>query len=855
MMNRETKDPPKKSGTKRNERPHLRKSTGGSLQVPSSSRAGSKSAGNSPNSSPLLSKSVVSRQHQLDLVTRRKVTEDDENDSYVDVDSTTPTEASAENLSENFGKDTENSACAVSMQNLATPNRTDCPCQQDSLKGTFVVQCCKCLQAWHPECSNLRGITPGAAKKLKNWNCLRCIVLNMLSTSDQLRMDNDIVSKFLLTTTEIERYTEDLKESASSLDFFNTHIKHLLLHEDSFVDHTAKIAQLEQHVEEIKSMLKMILQDRESERASAEKETVLMKDLAEIKELLRNTRDSTASSDNHLDLNEVKQTIENINKCGTDIEDKTKSLSEELHWLKDLFSTGESMDEAEETPPERSIFKNIDLMISEMNDQLKSINEHICPQQRAESSLALTLDGAVQESPHDESNQLAMTPNTVSPHFIAPSETQNTSPPCEPFLKYTEGVVSGDLKTRLAGFLTESSNEFKTIGGSREVIYFGEYGYFYTGAYHEAKITPPIIQELLDTVRQKLPDQFKNSWLNSCLVTRYPNKNSSIPFHKDNESFIDPESVIVTVSMGCERTIKFVSESQGEKQLNLKDGSVYLMSRFSQDYWQHGIEPEKAPEATGTEDSVPEIRNDNGDQRNESDDDVDQSSVRYSFTFRHIAPHFANSTAIIGDSNTQNIKFGRSVGTLGKWVPGKRMKASKIEHIPPPHEIGPFRNIVLHTGINNISDETNRRSNKSLITLLKRKCDDIQAFYPACKLHVSLLLPTKSSYVNSRIAELNSLILDMCFNRKNTFVIDNSVLGDDRGLLPPNHGRYLYSGSPNSSDIVHLGRDGIKKFCKNIKRCVMHKGASQSRERFNGSRGNYGSAAGAVGRRGSISPR
>jgi hypothetical protein len=168
----------------------------------------------------------------------------------VDVDSTTPTEASAENLSENDEKDTENSVCDVSIQNLATPSRTDCPCQQDSLKGTFVVRCCKCLQAWYPECSNLRGITPGAAKKLNNWNCLRCIILDMLSTSDQLRMDNDIVSKFLLTTTEIERYT-DLKESASSLDFFNTHIKHLLLHEDSFLDHTGKIAQLEQHVEEI----------------------------------------------------------------------------------------------------------------------------------------------------------------------------------------------------------------------------------------------------------------------------------------------------------------------------------------------------------------------------------------------------------------------------------------------------------------------------------------------------------------------------------------------------------------------------------------------------------------------------
>jgi hypothetical protein len=666
----------------------------------------------------------------------------------------------------------------------------------------------------------------------------------MLGTSDQLRVDNEVISKFLVTTAEIEKYTEDLKDSASSLDFFNTHIKHLLLHKDSFTDHSAKIAQLELHVQEIKSMLKLILQGRESNKASDEKETELLKDLAEIKELLRNSTSPT--DDNNPDLSDVKQTIENINKCGTDIEDKTKSLSEELNWLKELFSTSDS--EAGQAPPERSIFQNIDQMMSEMNNQLKSINEHICPNQRDEPTLGLTLDRAV-ENP-DESTQLAMTPNTVSPHFVAPIERLYTCPPCEPFLQYTEDVVSADLKTRLTGFLTESSNNFKTIGGSRDVIYFGEYGYFYTGAYHEAKITPPVIQELLDTVRPKLPEQFRNSWLNSCLITRYPNKNSSIPLHNDNENFIDPESVILTVSMGDERTIKFVSESQGEKQLNLKDGSVYLMSRFSQDFWKHGIEPEEStPEHTDSGENT----DDNGEQTS-GDDGRDQSSVRYSFTFRHIAPHFSNSTAIIGDSNTQNIKFGRSVGTLGKWIPGKRMKASKIEHIPPPHEIGPFRNVVLHTGINNISDEKNRRSNKSLINLLKRKCDDIQAIYPACKLHVSLLLPTKSSYVNSRVAELNSLILDMCFNRKNTFIIDNSVLGNDRGLLPAQYGRFLYNGSPNSSDIVHLGRDGIKKFCKNIKRCVMHKGASQSRERFSGRRGDYGSAAGAAGRRGIISP-
>ena len=219
-----------------------------------------------------------------------------------------------------------------------------------------------------------------------------------------------------------------------------------------------------------------------------------------------------------------------------------------------------------------------------------------------------------------------------------------------------------------------------------------------------------------------------------------------------------------------------------------------------------------------------------------------ESTVRYSFTFRHTAPHFKNSVAVVGDSNTQNIKFGKKIGTLGVWAPGKRLKASKIENIPPPHEIGPYRNIILHTGINNISEVNNRRSNRSLTTLLAKKCDDIHACYPKTRIHVSLLLPTKSSYVNSKITELNNLILDMTYSKENTYVLDNSNLGSERGILPDKYGRFLYNGRPNSNDVVHLGREGLKVFCRNIKKCVAFRGNSQSMERFRGGRGNYGSA-------------
>ena len=72
----------------------------------------------------------------------------------------------------------------------------------------------------------------------------------------------------------------------------------------------------------------------------------------------------------------------------------------------------------------------------------------------------------------------------------------------------------------------------------------------------------------------------------------------------------------------------------------LADCSAYMMSRKSQAFWRHGIST----------------------QESESESQSSDSQVRYSFTFRHLAPHFKNSTVIIGDSNTKNFEFGIKKG-------------------------------------------------------------------------------------------------------------------------------------------------------------------------------------------------
>ena len=160
-------------------------------------------------------------------------------------------------------------------------------------------------------------------------------------------------------------------------------------------------------------------------------------------------------------------------------------------------------------------------------------------------------------------------------------------------------------------------------------------------------------------------------------------------------------------------------------------------------------------------------------------------------------------------------------------MPGKQISAIHIEDIPEPEKIGSYRNIIIHTGINNIKGN-NRKSNKTLISILESKCKRIREVYPHAKLHVSLLLPTKLNSLNYRVQEFNHLILEMVYDYPKIYVIDNSMLSDKSGCLNDMFGTFR-DGRPNSIDLLHLGRNGIRTFCYNIKKSVMKKLSSRKR--------------------------
>lgn len=681
-----------------------------------------------------------------------------------------------------------------------------CPCGNSDPTSTY-IKCAQCQQEWHSRCCNLSGITPTAVKKLTTWECPSCYICSHTSSGTDNKIGLE-VGKFSASSARIEKCTEQINDSATAIEFFNEHIRHLLLNEKKFSDETTRTKEIIKSLDKIKKQMEdqenVLLSFHELKESMDKNNTILTEKVGNLQYEITSLLQTPSS------LSDVECGCKDLMKA---IHDQLQELSNDTppetfpKLLPESDHTGQYIEKI--SCMEKEII-SLSGKISSMEDKLDKNLEHTS--NVANTHLENTPRPNLEHSPNVANTfRRSPLPNTSSPHLGSARDT-----PCDPFQHYLPNVISPETKTQLLKLTTDMKDEFQTIGETnqtRDVLYFGEYRYKYTGMDHDAKPMPAEILQLVEEIRCKLPEDNKETPINSCLISRYNSGSNVIPHHQDDEPTINPDSLIMTASLGASRMMSFVCNDQSKNtEVLLEDCSLLVSSRFAQDYWKHGIGEDESGE------------------------------IRYSFTFRHIAPHFLNSTIVIGDSNTRFLKFGEGQGTLGKWLPGKRMKAGHIEEIPVPEEIGPYRNIVLHTGINNFNNPSYRKSDTYLIHTLEQKCKDISSIYPKTRIHISLLLPTRSRALNQKVRSFNDQLLDMTFKNKNLYIIDNSLFGD---CLSNEFGRWdTQGGKPNTRDILHLGKKGIRLLATNIKQSVVKRPQSQSRARFNGGRGEFGNALG-----------
>ena len=340
----------------------------------------------------------------------------------------------------------------------------------------------------------------------------------------------------------------------------------------------------------------------------------------------------------------------------------------------------------------------------------------------------------------------------------------------------------------------------------RSTLQFGEQ-YRYNGSEGDAVVEPPdYIRKLMKDLNSRFGVEGVPA-INSCLVTKYSGPNAYIPVHSDRELAIHPESNIITVSLGKESTVRFYDILSGkEEQHTAKIGSVYTMSRKSQDCFKHGID------------------------RNAEWSDAD---TRISLTFRSVHWRNRQSTIIVGDSNTCGLKFAsfgsdssaaRMSGTFGNAMPGKQTTAFITDEIDPTLCLG-YNNIVVHVGINDIKNDecASEGDVRDKYIAFKAKMTSLTHMNRSSRLYVSSLLPTKSPELNKKVKLFNGLLFsDFAKSFRNVKLIDNfSRFSDNLGKLSPSISREF--NSRNELDMLHLNETGLRMFSSSIKSTIFYR--------------------------------
>lgn len=334
-----------------------------------------------------------------------------------------------------------------------------------------------------------------------------------------------------------------------------------------------------------------------------------------------------------------------------------------------------------------------------------------------------------------------------------------------------------------------SSFQFKTENG-RDTVVFGE-SYDYNGSRNEPKAMPDCIAAIMDGLNKKYTT--KTTPLNSCLVNRYTGPSSFLPTHSDNERCINPQSAIYTISVGHESTIKFKDILSGtDHEHQAAHGSLYSMTRASQEFFKHGIDKKQS---------------------------LAPSSVRLSLTFRSVHWRNHNSTIILGDSNTGGLKFGTSGRSFRASMPGKREAAFLIAELDPMKCLG-YNNIVVSCGLNDIRKQDVRTEEqiRSIYIDFKTKIDHIVRVNKRARVFVAPMLPTTLHDLNIKSQMFNKLLYGdlVQFNRSISIIVGFDQFVASNGCLKQ-------SLLKDDGLSIHINDGGYSILAKCIKQSIFYR--------------------------------
>ena len=287
--------------------------------------------------------------------------------------------------------------------------------------------------------------------------------------------------------------------------------------------------------------------------------------------------------------------------------------------------------------------------------------------------------------------------------------------------------------------------------GSRSVKYYGASDYGYGPTVHKAKHYPQnaTIDHIFTQISEALQDPSFNKEQVTCLITKYEDGKCHIPFHSDDENKVTGD--IITLSLGASRDLVFRSKVGPVKQQihKLDHGCVYVMTRESQNFWEHGILPQ--PEVQDCRMSLTFRRLSQNAPPRQKIPRIHKPTHKPMVTEQ---PQPKERLLFLTDSLLRDLPFDLP---NVQCVKREMYQLSKIlEH---EQYISGSKIVIISSGINDLSRYDH--NHHSLSCNFKRNIDYLIEKYPNTTFIFNSLVLTRLSWLNEEIKHFNSFIFEL----------------------------------------------------------------------------------------------
>ena len=219
-------------------------------------RLGVKSAGNSPATSPVISRQVLSSKAPKAKSKTLKADSPTVNPdtSLVDITST--------------------------PEPFSTPpapiGSDGCPCGVSNRSEVYKIDCSQCKRFWHQDCLTMGGLPPAAINKMVDYLCPWCYVppvpnpnpspnvcftckntdtLRNLALWREIQAISDKFAAFQKLDTELSKVNDGLSERVSVFQDFDLHLQHLLINKDKLDSYQDSIKTIEKDIQTLSQNL------------------------------------------------------------------------------------------------------------------------------------------------------------------------------------------------------------------------------------------------------------------------------------------------------------------------------------------------------------------------------------------------------------------------------------------------------------------------------------------------------------------------------------------------------------------------------------------------------------------------